>query len=221
MVSLPQHLAKAPVGREPLRREVIESHQRERIIEVAIEVFSKRGYRGTTIDNIIAAAQIGVGSFYALFDGKEDCFLVAYEGIVADARRRIAEAVPGDAAWPEAAAITLRTLLELISAEPRRARVALVEVQSAGPRALDRYGETLESLIPVIAGGREFSPFAEELPSSLEFAIVSGLGWFLQQRIVLGELEGLLASLPEVLEIGLAPYLGEDEAARIAAATAI
>jgi AcrR family transcriptional regulator len=217
MASLPQYLSKVPVGREPLAREVIESHQRERIVEVAIEVFAKRGYRATTIDNITAAAQIGIGSFYALFDGKEECFLAAYDRILSDARASISAAVRDEADWPEASAAALRTLLELIAEHPHRARVALVEVQTAGAAALDAYEETLEELVPVLAEGRRLSRFGE-LPPSVEFAILSGIAWFLQQRIVLGELEELTAALPEVLEIVLAPYLGEDETARLATA---
>lgn len=220
MTTLPTHLSKAPVGRETLRREVIEAHQRDRIVEVAIEVFAERGYRRTTIDNIIAAAQIGVGSFYSLFEGKEDCFLAAYERITADTRQQIEEAVPSVASWPEAAVIALRTLLELLAADPDRARIALVMVQTAGPRPRDCYEKTLEELLPVVARGREFSPWAEELPASLEFAILSGLNWFLQQRIDSGQVEGLPDALPEVLEIFLAPYLGDDEVERLAAQVA-
>jgi AcrR family transcriptional regulator len=217
MASLPEFLSKVPVGREPLSREVIESHQRERIVEVAIEVFAKRGYRATTIDHITAAAQIGIGSFYALFEGKEECFLAAYDRIVAEAREAIAAAVPAETPWPEASAIGLRTLLELVAAHPHHARVVLVEAQTAGPAALDVYEGTLDELVPALAKGRKHSPFGE-LPPTLEFATLTGFAWFLQQRIVLGELEGLGAALPEVLEIVLAPYVGADEAAQLAAA---
>ena len=220
MASLPEHLSQAPVGRSSLPREVIESHQRRRIVAAAIEVFAKRGFRGTTIDNIVVGAQVGVGSFYALFEGKEDCFVQAYDLIVADAGRQISAAVPTTATWPEATATGLRTLLELISANPLRARVAFVEVQTAGARALDRYESTLEKLVPALCPGRELSPLAAQLPASLEFAIVGGLAWFLQQRIVLGELEQIADALPEVMEIVVAPYLGTAEAARLAAQVA-
>jgi len=217
MASLPDFLSKVPVGREPLSREVIESHQRERIIEVAIEVFAKRGYRATTIDHITAAAQIGIGSFYSLFEGKEECFLAAYERIVADAGKAIAEALPEESSWPESAAAALRTLLELVASNPHRARVVLVEAQTAGPAALDAYERTLDEVVPILAEGRKHSRFSD-LPSTLEFATLTGFAWFLQQRIVLGELEGLTAALPEVLEIILTPYLGEDETATLTAA---
>lgn len=209
MVSLPDHLAAKPAGKHRLPREVMAEHQRERILDAATQVFAKRGYQGTTIDHIVAAAKIGVGSFYELFDNKEDCFLRAYERIVSSTREQIVAAIPAESAWPEQASAALRTLLEAIEAEPLQARVALVEVQTAGQAALARYEETLDEAIPLLARGREASPVAAELPKRLEEAIVGGLAWFLQQRVVLGEFEGAEAHLPDVLEIAVEPYLGE------------
>jgi len=86
-----------PVGRTKLPREVMKSHRRERVLDAATEVFAKRGYPATTVDRIVAAGKVGVGSFYAHFDGKEDCFLAVYDRIVADARERISAAIPPDA----------------------------------------------------------------------------------------------------------------------------
>ena len=167
MVSLPEHLSAKPAGRHRLPREVLAEHHRERILDAATEVFAKRGYQGTTIDNVVAAARIGVGSFYELFANKSDCFVQVYERIVADARERISAAIPTGAEWPAQTFAALRALLEQIEAEPLRARVALVEVQTAGPAALARYEETIDSVIPLLARGREVSPVASELPPRL------------------------------------------------------
>ncbi len=219
MVSLPEHLQAKPAGRHRLSPEVRAEHQRERILDAAIGVFAERGYQGTTIDNIVAAAKVGVGSFYELFDNKPDCFVQAYERIVVDARERIAAAVPAGGGWPEQACAALRALLELVEAEPQRARVALVEVQTAGRVALTRHEETLDSIVPLLARGREASPVGEELPSHLEEAIVGGLAWLLQQRLVLGEFEGAEAHLPDVLEIAVEPYAGKAVTAGLSAAT--
>lgn len=218
MVSLPEHLQAKPAGRHRLSPEVRAQHQRERILDAAVDVFAERGYQGTTIDNIVAAAKVGVGSFYELFDNKPDCFVQLYERIAADARARIATAIPAGAEWPEQAGAALRALLEQIEAEPQRARVALVEVQTAGRVALGRYEETIDSVVPLLARGREASPVGEELPPHLEEAIVGGLAWLLQQRLVLDEFEGAEAHLPDVLEIAVEPYVGKAAAASLLAA---
>lgn len=207
-----------PVGREKLPREVMKSHQRERVLDAATEVFAKRGYSATTVNHIVASAKIGVGSFYALFDGKEDCFLQAYDRILADARKRISAANPPDASWPEQAYAALRTALELIAEEPLRARVVLVESQTAGSAGLARLERTVDDLVPLLRRGREHSPTAQELPATLDVATLGGLLWFLQQRIALGQLEEPIDLLSEAVEIAIEPYLGPVATERLLAA---
>lgn len=206
-----------PVGRDRLPREVLAEHQRDRVLTAAIEIFAKRGYQGTTVDHIVSAARIGVGSFYSLFEGKEDCFLAAYDRIVAAGRERIAASLPDGGQWPEQLAAALRTLLELIEAQPLAARIALVEVQTAGSTALAHHERNLEEVAGLLRRGREHSPVAAELPETLEFATVGGFTWFLQQRIAAGETAVAGKLLPEVLEIVAEPYLGEASTAELGA----
>jgi AcrR family transcriptional regulator len=215
MVSLPEYLTQGPVGKAEVSRDVIEAEHRDHVLAVATEVFAKRGYPATTVDHIVSAARIGVGRFYSLFDGKEDCFLQAYERNLATGRARVEESLPEEAAWPELACATLRTVLRLVAAEPLAARLVLAEAQTAGGEALRRYEETIDQLVPALRAGREFSPMAAELPQSLEVAVLGGLLWFLQQRVVLGELDGLEDRLPEVADLVLAPYVGKIETERL------
>jgi AcrR family transcriptional regulator len=205
---LPQHLAKAPVGRTRISREALSELQRERIITAATEVFAKRGYQASTVDNIAAAAKIGVGSFYAQFDGKEDCLLASYEQIVAKAHTRFSAAVRADAPWSQQALTLLHELLALIAAEPMSARVALVEVQTGGPVALARYGETLDCAIAALADGRAVLDAEPARPATLEDATASGLAWLLAQRVMRGEAKNIEELFPQVAEIVLEPYLG-------------
>lgn len=221
MAALPEYLQSVPAGREKLPREVMEEHQRDRVLTAAIEVFAKRGYPGTTVDHLVAAAKVGVGSFYSLFDGKEACFLQAYDRIVAEGRAQIGAAVPAEGSWPQQLVACLRALLVLIEAEPLRARVALVEVQTAGAEALAHYEANLEEPASLLRTGREHSPIAAELPASLEFATVGGLVWFLQQRVVLGEFEGVEKHLPDVMEIVVEPYFGESATRELLASSQV
>jgi AcrR family transcriptional regulator len=207
---------QVPVGRERLPREVMLEHQRDRVIAAAIEVFAKRGYPATTVDHIVAAAKIGVGNFYSFFAGKEECFLVAYDRVLAEARERIEARIPAAAEQPEKVGFALRALLEQLAAEPLRARLALVEAQTAGAAALGRYQATLDGLASELRRCRAASPLAEQLPETLEVAILGGVVWFLQQRIVLGEVDrpGLLSDLVEIV---LEPYVGPERATQLLA----
>jgi AcrR family transcriptional regulator len=217
MASLPPHLLKTPVGRDRVPGELVESHQRERVLEAATAVFAKRGYPNTTIDHIVAATKIGVGSFYALFDGKEDSFAQVFDRVVERGRARIVAAMPADAAWEEQAVCALRALLDLIAEEPHAARIALVEVQTAGPDSLERYESLLEGLVPMLRKARDLTPQGGELPESFEDATIAGVAWLLHQRLVGGELDDLQQLLPDLVGILVEPYVGEDRAAALLA----
>lgn len=203
------------IGRDPFPREVVVAHQRERVIQGAIEVFAKRGYRGATVGNLVSTAKVGVNSFYALFPGKEECFLAVYDQIVAESRERMAAATPVEAEWPERAAAVLRALLELIEEQPLAARIALVEVHTAGPVARSHHERDLDQVAALLRAARQYSAVPDELPDTLEYATVGGLAWLLQQRIASGEAAGIAKLLPEVLEIVVEPYLGEAATAEL------
>jgi AcrR family transcriptional regulator len=211
LAQLPTHLASAPVGRQRLSREALSAHQRARILDAATGVFAKRGYQETTIDNIVAAAKASVGSFYQLFDGKEECFLAVYDGVLASARARIAERTAITDGWAAKAFAGLRELLEIFVADPLAARIVLIEVQTAGLAATAHYNDLMDTATAWLRGGREHFPAAAGLPQTYEQAAVAGLAFFLSQRL-LGPTE---ASVPELLAdtapILLEPILGEQE----------
>jgi AcrR family transcriptional regulator len=216
MASLPEHLSSTRGDRGELPREVREIHQRDRVITASIEVFGKRGFRGTTVDHIVEASQVSFRTFYSLFDGKEDCFLHVYDRILADGHERISAAVPPGLPWAEQAVIVLRALVELISTEPMRARVALIESQTGGPRALASYQEMIDSVIPLLRRGREESPGAAGLSPTLEEAILGGVVWLLHQQLLKGGVDFIAAIFPELVDIVVGPYAGAEAAAQLA-----
>jgi AcrR family transcriptional regulator len=198
----------AAVGRQRLSREVVEEHQRDRVLAAATGVFAGRGYQSTTVDHIVAAARVGVGTFYALFSSKEDCFLRLYDRIAAEARVRVVAASPSEAAWADRVLAGLGSLLELVAAEPDRARIVIVEAPTAGAEAEARYAATIAELTAVVREGRAVSPGAETPPASFEDAAVAGLAWILQQRLAERRPVAARQLLPELAGFVVEPYLG-------------
>jgi AcrR family transcriptional regulator len=198
------------VGRQPLSREIVEAHQRERVLGIAIEVFAKRGYRGTNVSHIAGAAKIASPTFQSLFGDKQGCFLLAYDRIVAAGRERIEAGMDPAAAWPDRLRDALRTLLGLIEESLPEARLVLVEAQTAGDAVIEHYQANLEEIAALLREGRGQSAFGAEMPEGLEFAVVGGLLWFLEQRIAQGEAGDATALLPDAMEIVASPYLGPE-----------
>jgi AcrR family transcriptional regulator len=215
MARLPDHLKGAPMGQARLAREVLTEHQRQRVLDAVTGVFAKRGYQGTTVDDLLAAGKVGVGNFYSLFEGKEDCFLAAYDRILVNARRRIDEAAAGAPDWSGRTYLGLRALLEILLARPLEARLALIEAQSAGAAAIGRYNALLDEAIAWLGGGRSPGGRGQELPVSFEQAAVSGLAFYLQQCLLDSRRHSLEELLGETAGLILEPIVGHAELERL------
>src|SRR5579859_922615 len=56
--------------------------RRERLLEAALDLFTRQGYHDTSVDHIVAAARTSKSAFYVFFGSKEDCLreLLRVEG---------------------------------------------------------------------------------------------------------------------------------------------
>lgn len=215
----PPEEAIVPLGRHGLSPDVVAAHQRQRLFTATVDLVAKRGYRNTSIDLIVKSARVGYVAFYDLFEGKEDCFLAAFDRIVAETTETLEAAIAAETEWPRQIAAALACVLDLIVADPKRARVALVEVQAAGPAAYARYEEAVDRTVPKLREGRAFNSDAAELSATLEEAVLGGILWVIHQRLVKGELKEPEPVLEEAIQISLSPYLGDAEAREVAKAT--
>ncbi len=64
---------------------------KQRILEKALELFTDKGYEGSSMDDIAKAVGIRKASLYAHFDGKERIFSAIFDGILEEYARVIDE----------------------------------------------------------------------------------------------------------------------------------
>lgn len=62
---------RSPLHPAPSRRERHSSELRERLFRSAIELFARKGYSRTTVEDITNAADVGKGTFFNYFPSKE------------------------------------------------------------------------------------------------------------------------------------------------------
>ncbi|MGH2973452.1 MAG: TetR/AcrR family transcriptional regulator [Solirubrobacterales bacterium] len=214
--SLSERLAKMPPGRHLVPRDFVVQNQRERMLLATAELVAERGYQKTTIELIAKTARVALSTFYEQFSSKEECFLAALDETSDAAAEAFGALIDVEQPWAEQVAEGLEIFLEMVSNEPARARLAIVESQAAGGAALKRYQAMLERVAPKLSEGREHNPRASRLPDGLEMAIVGGLAWLVHQRLVAGRDAEIRGLLPEMLQVTLTPYVGEVEAGRAA-----
>jgi AcrR family transcriptional regulator len=214
----PPELSRLPPGRHGLPRDFVVHNQRERLIAGLAEAVAEKGYGGTTIADITRHAAVSRRTFYEHFEGKDECFVAAFETVTDQLRERVDEAFKSEDEWPAATRAGIEAMLGFLAAEPNLARLAMVEALVAGPVVVERYDAAVQTFLPYVAAGREGRPkkVLDRLSDSTEEALVGGMVSLVSRRIVAGQTEELEALLPDLTEFTLAPYVGSDEAARIA-----
>lgn len=211
-----EELGPLPAGRHGFTREQVEHNQRERLIAGLATAVAEHGYAAVTITHITAEAKVSRRVFYANFEGKEECFLAAFGVVVDHIRHLAAEATSAIPDWPHRAVEAARAVLAFLASEPDLARLCLVESQSAGPAVAARFHDAVHEAVPFLQLGRAERERDRPLPDSTEESIIGALVSLAGRKVAAGEAEQLEDLLPDCAEFILSPYLGADEAGRLA-----
>jgi AcrR family transcriptional regulator len=214
----PPELARLPPGRHGLPREFVAHNQRERLIAGLAEAIAENGFAGTTIAHITRHAAVSRRTFYEHFASKDECFVAAYDTVMAELRERVGQAFEEEDDWPLAVKAGIGAMLAFLAAEPNLARLCMVEALVAGPVVVERYDSAIQSFVPYFQTGREGRPpeVLERLNPTTEEALVGGMMSLISRRIIAGRTAELESLLPDLVEFTLTPYLGSDEAAKVA-----
>ena len=141
---LPAMTAKVPSAQELLRkaskaarppkgtrRQEYSASTKRALVEVAIELFTEKGYAGTSLDEIVAGARVTKGALYHHFKGKQELFESAFVSVEDAAAERIRRAIRSVADPWEKALTGLREFLAVTRTESYR-RIVIQE----GPAVL-------------------------------------------------------------------------------------
>lgn len=210
--------SRLPAGRHGLPREFIVQNQRERIITALVDTVAERGYNATTVAHITKAASVSRRTFYEHFPGKEACFLAAYEMVADHIRESMQVAAEAFEDWPQKVRAALATMLRFLAGEPELARVCMIEPIAAGGAIAARHRESMQGFIEILKAGRPQHSGERPLPEATEATLVGGIVSLIVREINAGRAEQLEKLLPDLVELTLAPYLGAEEAARLAQA---
>lgn len=185
---------------------------RARILDALIATVAYRGYDRTTVERVLQTADVAGAVFEEHFLNKEDCFLLALDGLIARARVRVLDHAGRADEWPERVRLGLSALLSALAEDPEAARVWMVESASAGAAAVEHQRASLGFLTALLDEGRPQAAYPEQLSPYISEALVGGIAAILHRRILeerTTELPGLLADLAY---FALVPFLGHHRA---------
>lgn len=147
---------------------------------------------------------------------RQDGFAEAFESAFGQLRIRLETACAGQPDWPSGTAAAIGAALELAAADPDAVRVLVTDALAEGKVGFAHYERLISYLCDLLRPGRDECPGAERLPAETERALAGGVAMLVAQRVDLGRYAELPALAPEAIQFVLTPYLGIDEARRVA-----
>ena len=202
---------RLPRGRHGLPREMVVRSQRERLLAAVVRVTARKGYKATTVADILAEAGVGRESFYELFDDKRDCLLSAH-AVLVDHLEATVKAVYGEPGpWVNRVRNSIAAMLDWFAADPAAARVTVVELAALGAPSRERFLDNFRRFAKLLEDGHDEAELGKARPHASELAISAGLAR-VYEEVVSGRASELPALLPELTYEVLVPFVGEEVA---------
>lgn len=191
--------------------------QRERLLDAFTRTAAEKGYPNSTVEEIAASAGLPEPVFYEHFSGMRQCLSAAYDAFLDRMILEARHAVDGGEEWPLQVKVAVAAGLAFVSEAETRARFFAVDALGVGPLILERYFAAIERVVELLRVGRTHFPEAMTMPAPTERVLVSGVACLVSGVLLAEEAERLPALAPELVETLLTPYVGLEEAKRIAA----
>ncbi|MFL5873389.1 MAG: TetR/AcrR family transcriptional regulator [Solirubrobacterales bacterium] len=178
-----------------------------------VDVVVERGYRGTTVEEVINRAGVTSEEFHARFADKEDCVLRSFEDFVADWEWRVKDAYASQPDWRSGLRAAAYAVADWMNENPNLVRFGTIEILEAENEMVRvrreqafSYGATL------IVRGREAAPDPEAVPDMAAMMAVGSIVQLLTHRLQSGGDPEPEAMVKPMMYQAVRPYLGEEVA---------
>jgi AcrR family transcriptional regulator len=183
-----------PGGASP--EEETAASQRERIFGAIVAAVAEKGYDATTVADIGELSGVSKSSYYEHFADKEAGVVATVKALLAPVPEFAAES--GIGRGEEDARRGFERGIGLIASQAAAARLCLVDVYAAGPKAVACLEATVSALADLLARTFERIEGREAMPVEIVRALIGGAQKVVYKRLLRGD-EGAL--------VGLAPGL--------------
>ncbi len=181
--------------------------RRQAILEAMVRVVGRKGYKATSVADVIAEADVSRTTFYKHFEDKHECFLAAYDLVVERVLGEVVASCDPDAPWLERMRAGLATVVEMFALDPELARTAIVEVAAAGSDARRRHWEAISKVTEFLEDGEALAG-DRELPANIGLMAAGAVSGLIFDELLTGRAERLPQLLPDLLFAMLVPYIG-------------
>jgi TetR/AcrR family transcriptional regulator, fatty acid metabolism regulator protein len=163
-------------GRYKLEKQTKSQVRLNRILEAALTVFSRKGYKSAVVDDIAAESQTSKGGIYFHFPNKQAIFLALLDQMAGLLRSRAETAMTNEPDIPKKGDAALATMLHTFAGHRTLTRLFLVEALGAGREFNDKLLEIHTSFTRLIKAYLD-EAVASGIIASLDTDVAS-MAWF-------------------------------------------
>lgn len=164
--------AQSPTPTEASER----SSHRERLIEAMARSIEAKGYRETTVADVVRIARTSRRTFYEYFEDREACFLALFDATNEDTMDQIVAAVHPDRSLEEQVDLALDAYIDAITTHPALYQSFVRELPGLGRAGADRQLAVIERfaqlLIDLVESSRREQPELGARPLTMDIAIM-------------------------------------------------
>lgn len=185
--------AKAsPAGPAAARSQAARHERKQQILAAAREVFAKRGYARTTVDDIALEAGVARGTFYLYFDDKRDAFEELVDAFASQIGAAIVRIVTGDPKRSVSSQVldNIRAILGVCLAERSMTKILFTDAVGVDPeferKLTTFYDSVVQLLTESLKDGQALGVVADGEPRVLAYLTIGALKELLYQAVTLG-----------------------------------
>ncbi|HWF56376.1 MAG TPA: TetR/AcrR family transcriptional regulator [Solirubrobacteraceae bacterium] len=154
----------------------MEQDQRDRLIAALATSIEERGYRDTTVADIVRIAKTSRRTFYEHFRDRDACFLVLFAETIAQTMQLVAEAVDPGRSWDEQVEEAIDAYIDSLGSRPALHQSFVRELPSLGSDGAEQQRLVTErfaqALVDLVEAGRHEQHDVEIAPLSFDAAII-------------------------------------------------
>lgn len=191
-------------------------NERERLIAAFSKAAAEVGYSRVDIATVARYAGVSISRFQEHFPSIEQALVAGQEAFFERLWLDIQGGCDSNLSWPQQVRTSVSILVGTLVETAATARLFVIEAPSASLAAAELQYAALSRLARHLRVGRRLYTRAAELPDAAERALIGGTVSIVCEHLLAEDLQELLRLQPQLVEVLLSPYLGAEEARRVA-----
>ena len=185
----------------------------ERILRAFAATVVERGYADTTLHEVAERASCSMSTFYSNFPGKEEAMLAAIDSAGSQMMGAVMPAFRRAPDWPQAVRSAIRAMFAYGVAEPAYMELGTVHAFAAGRTVQEQRDDFVTGLEELLQPGYDSAPAT---PAIATEAIGGAVYALIFEQVRARGPQSLPEIVPPATYVALAPFLGAEEACRVA-----